>query len=456
MTSIEGSLRIALEKVTKRFVVEKRRTLRESNRDALDQEAIERLRERQAVKRQKLTIKMSAWSVMKRAYMLASDNGTLPANIRQIMYAARPLVLKLVGKCWSHSGSFTQGLLPDYMATHKTSGWDVVADARGHFTEPHSSENIGIGTLDVRGYVGSWMDSDDVGTDVEPPELDDSFPTSGPVNRFKYALFIEKEGFDPLLERAQIAERYDMAIFSSKGMSVIAARKLVDELSQAGVTVFVLHDLDRDGLLIAHWLSHDSERYRFKFPPNVVDLGLRLADVQKMKLQWEPLVYSQKKDPADALLACDNVTKEEIDFLVGEQTDSKHWSGRRVELNAMTSRQFIDWLEAQFKEHGVEKLVPAEATLEIAWQRALMIAKMNEAVGRVRKQFKKRATKNVTKKQNAPRDLAKRLREVLERHPALAWDKALVQIASRDGKGKQARRKRFGQKVGKTVRRMSR
>jgi hypothetical protein len=313
MTSIEGSLRIALEKVTKRFVVEKRRALRESNRDALDQKAIERLRERQAVKRQKITIKMAAWSVMKRAYMLASDNGTLPANNRQIMYAARPLVLKLISKCWSDSGNFTQGLLPDYMAVHpdETSGWDVVADARGHFAEPHSRKSIGIGTLDVRRYVGSWMDSDDVGTNVEPPELDDSFPTSGPANRFKFALFIEKEGFDPLLERAQIAERYDIAIFSSKGMSVIAARKLVDELSQAGVTVFVLHDFDRAGLLICHWLSHSGERYRFKFPPNVVDLGLRLADVKKrMKLQEEPLVYRQKKDPADALLACDDVTKE--------------------------------------------------------------------------------------------------------------------------------------------------
>lgn len=440
MTSIEGSLRIALEKVTKRFVVEKRRALRESNRDALDQEAIERLRERQAVKQLKITIKMAAWSVMKRAYVLASDNGTLPANNRQIMYAARPLVLNLIGKCWSDSGNFTQGLLPDYMAAHpdETSGWDVVADARGHFAEPHSRKSIGIGTLDVRGYLGSWMDSDDMGTDVQPPELDDSFPTSGPVNRFKYALFIEKEGFDPLLERAQIAERYDMALFSSKGMSVIAARKLVDELSQAGVTVFVVHDFDRAGLLIAHWLSHDSERYRFKFPPNVVNLGMRLADAKKMKLQEEPLVYRQKKDPAEALLACDDVTKEEIDFLVGEQMDSKHWSGRRVELNAMTSRQFIDWLEAKFKEHGVEKFVPAEATLEIAWQLALMVAKVNEAVGRARKQFKKRATKE----QKAPRHLARRLREVLERHPALAWDKALVQIASRDGNGKQVRRKR--------------
>src|ERR1019366_6178823 len=88
--------------------------------------------------------------------------------------------------------------------------------------------------------------------------------------------------------------------------------------------------------------------------------------------------------------------------------------------------------------------VPAEATLEIAWQRALMVAKVNEAVGRVRRQFKKRGTK-----EKAPRDLSRQVREVLQRHPALAWDKALVQIASRDGNGKQARRKRCGRRSGR-------
>jgi hypothetical protein len=438
MSSIEGSLRTLLDKVTKRFTAEKKRAQRESNRDYLDRQAIERLRERRAAKAKELTIKKAAWSVMKRAYLMASDNGTLPANVRQVMYAARSLVLNLIKKCWSKSSTFTQNLLPNYMAEHRdeTRDWDVVADARGHFAEPHSRDSIGVGTLDVRGYLGSWTDSDGVRVEVEPPELDDSFPTSGPANRFKYALFIEKEGFDPLLERARIAEKYDMAIFSSKGMSVIAARQLVDRLSQAGVTIFVLHDFDRAGLLIAHWLSHDNERYQYEFPPNVVDLGLRLADVRKMRLQDEPVAYRQRKDPADALVECE-VTKEEISFLIGEQEHDKEWAGRRVELNAMTSRQFVDWLEAKLKEHGVEKVVPDEATLGIAWQRALMIAQVNEAVDAVGKEFKNRKTK----KRKAPRDLTKRLRDLLRRRPELPWDKALVQIAAGSGIGKKARRK---------------
>jgi hypothetical protein len=453
--SIEASLRLAIADVTQKFVAEKRRAIRESNRDALDERALQRLRERNAVKRENISIKKAAWAVMKQAYMQASDNGRLPANMRQIMYAARPLVQELTGgKCWKESSTFTQKLLPNYILKHprETANWDVVADARGHFAEPHSRESIGIGTLDVRGYVDSWTDSDDVGVNVEPPELDDSFPTNGPANRFRFALFVEKEGFAPVLQRAQIAERYDMAIFSSKGMSVIAARKLVDALSQAGVTVFVLHDFDRDGLLICHWLSHSNDRFQFKAKPNVRDLGLRLVDVKKMGLQPEQRIYEQKKSPSTALFAC-GTTPDERAFLVGQLRYSnvgfalkpKYWEGQRVELNAMTSRQFITWLEAKFEEHGVEKVIPDSETLDIAWQRALMIAKVNEAVEAVGKEFEKKRNRK-KKAPEAPSDLAELLRELFDTHPELPWDKALVRIAQDSAKPKAKAKAPLGRK----------
>src|ERR1700759_3212373 len=53
------------------------------------------------------------------------------------------------------------------------------------------------------------------------------YPTKGPENRYKNVLFIEKEGFDPLLKASQIAERLDVAIMSTKGMSVSASRLLL-------------------------------------------------------------------------------------------------------------------------------------------------------------------------------------------------------------------------------------
>jgi hypothetical protein len=65
------------------------------------------------------SIKEAAFAVMEEAYLKASAGGTLPANARQIMYAARPLVLaRTKGKCWGDSAYFTQTLLPDFVEQH--------------------------------------------------------------------------------------------------------------------------------------------------------------------------------------------------------------------------------------------------------------------------------------------------------------------------------------------------
>jgi hypothetical protein len=431
VSTIEQSLHELIERVTLRFIREKERDEKEGYRDAARQESLERLSEKNAEKQQELTIKKAAWSVMKKAYLLASDNGTLPATMRQIMYACRPLVLGLIGRCWKNSNNFTQDLLPDYMEAHaeETAKWDVVADARGHFAEPHTTESVGIGTLEVRDYLNSWTDGEHVSTLVEPPKLSESyFPTSGPTNRYKFAVYIEKEGFMPILKRAQIAERFDVAIFSSKGMPVVEARRLVDKLSQVGVTTLIVHDFDRDGLKIAHWLCHDNERYTFEAPPKTIDLGLRLKDVQKMKLQSEALIYEQEKDPGDLLDDWD-IPPEEGAFLVKKQLAPKLWAGQRVELNALRSRQFINWLEAKFRAVGIKKVIPEQATLVVAWKRSLMAAEVNEAVERVREQFRKER-----RTEPMPRDIEKHVRDVLRRHPELPWDAAVGLIASKRGK----------------------
>jgi len=80
-----------------------------------------------------VSFKEAAAQIMERAYLKASGNGTLPANARQIMYAARPHIQKETGK-ELRDDYFTQTLLPDYL-NETGVAWDVVYDARGHFTE---------------------------------------------------------------------------------------------------------------------------------------------------------------------------------------------------------------------------------------------------------------------------------------------------------------------------------
>src|SRR5262249_17378514 len=63
----------------------------------------------------KVTIKDVAYKVMRRAYMDASSNGTLPANARQIYYAARGEILERTGKDNLDSQYFCQDLLVRYV-----------------------------------------------------------------------------------------------------------------------------------------------------------------------------------------------------------------------------------------------------------------------------------------------------------------------------------------------------
>jgi DNA topoisomerase VI subunit A len=96
------------------------------------------------------------------------------------------------------------------------------------------------------------------------------------------------------MEAAQIAERFDVGIMSTKGLSVTAARRLLDELSASPYLkrVVVLHDFDVYAFSIFGTLFNDTRRYAFENEVPVVDLGLRLSDVEALELDPEPYEVS--------------------------------------------------------------------------------------------------------------------------------------------------------------------
>jgi hypothetical protein len=154
-TSIRAALATGIEAVTKHW--------KKLKRDA-DREDRVRAREVQhwlkMQRRQSLSVTAAAYQVMQAAYLKASAQGRLPANARQIMYAARPLVQELTGgKSWKKSSTFTQQLLPHFMRDQPelTATWDVVFDDRGHLVEPHTEHRIGLGTLALRHYSGDAL-----------------------------------------------------------------------------------------------------------------------------------------------------------------------------------------------------------------------------------------------------------------------------------------------------------
>ena len=309
------------------------------------------------VRRHTVSIKEAAWRVMEEAFMQASANNTLPATARQIMYAARPKIAQRADRelGGQFDKYFTQTLLPDYIVERRPA-WAsrVVFDARGHFAEPHSNTEIGLGTLEVRDYVAGIRSHRVNGFAFDMREK--HYPTAGPKNRFGAILFLEKEGFSPLLEEVRLAERYDLAIMSTKGMSVTASRELVQELCAThDIPLLVLHDFDISGFTIFGTLRSNTRRFTYGRTFKVIDLGLRLADIEDLE-QEEVHVSSPSKTAAT--LRRHGATQQEIDILVG---------GERVELNALASDELVALIERKLNENGIAKVIPDDNTLADAY-----------------------------------------------------------------------------------------
>jgi hypothetical protein len=297
--------------------------------------------------------KDAAWEIMEQAYLKASANDTLPALARQIYYQARPKIMELTDDKELQYGYFSQTLLPDYIEIEGVT-WNVVYDARGHLEEPHTNRRIGVGTIEINNYLRAMKEPE-----IIPAEFSDaSVDIIGPSGLMSGILFCEKEGFNPLFKSVNLANRHDLMIVSTKGVSVTAARRLVDEIcGRTGLPLFVLHDFDVAGFLILGTLNRDTRRYQFSNTVETIDLGLRLEDIAG--LEWEPKAATKTSD--DKLceqLAENGATDAEIAILLD----------KRVELNAMGSGELIAMIERKLKAHGIKKVVPDDDVLGEAYQ----------------------------------------------------------------------------------------
>jgi hypothetical protein len=294
-----------------------------------------------------------------------------------------------------------------------TEDWKVVYDARGHFIEPHTNHEIGLGTLEVDEYLQS---NPEIGPAVTLAH-DALYPTRGPLNRYHTVLFVEKEGFAPLLEAARIAERFDIGIMSTKGMSVTAARRLLDELSANPhlKKVLVLHNFDVYGFSIFATLFSDTRRYTFNNTVPVIDLGFRLKDIEKFEQEFElePEPYEPKDwDARVETLERHGASEEEIEFL----------ETHRVELNALTAPQFLAFLEDKLKKYA-QKVVPEEAVIEAharrVWEQVQAEQRCKEILDQIHAEA---ATAQL------PADMVERVKELLETESALSWDQAVARF----------------------------
>ena len=391
--AIIGAVQGVTKKWAKQRKAEERRASAEANR-------------RIVMTMRRYTIKDAAWDVMEEAYLKASGGGKLPAHARQVMYAARPAIQDRTGQSLSDQ-YFTQTLLPDYIEEYGVD-WNIVYDARGHLTEPHTKCTIGLGTIGVRNYLHDECEPRIEPIDIATPKVE----THGPKGRYGAILFIEKEGFMPLFEAVKLAERYDIAIMSTKGMSNTASRELIDMLCN-DIPLFVLHDFDKAGFSILGTLQRDTRRYSFTGAPDVIDLGLRLEDIGGLEV--ESAYDRASKWAIKRNLRMNGATEDEIAFLLNQ----------RVELNAFTSDALVAWIEAKFAEHGVKKIIPDDDLLEDTWRAGFEHAALEASMGDLREQ----AADAAEEAEIIGAELREAIGKRLKASPESSWDEIVFSLA---------------------------
>jgi hypothetical protein len=85
-----------------------------------------------------------------------------------------------------------------------------------------------------------------------------------------------------LFKSVNLAERYDITIMSSKGVSVTAARQLADALChEHNIPLLTLHDFDV--AVFIGQIGKAPRRHTFKNTIKVINIGLRLDDILEIE-----------------------------------------------------------------------------------------------------------------------------------------------------------------------------
>ena len=259
-------------------------------------------------------------------------------NTRRLLYRIRDEVLQRSGR------ELKQGYFDDLLTEIEAEQGDLspllIREARGNFSIPHHGEAKPLGTLTVRAFLR-------------------------PAWTFNKMIVIEKEDLRLMLEQAGWDERHDAFLMSAKGFNTRAARDLIDKIAETTepVKVFSVHDGDSAGTLIQHTLQH-ATLARAARKIEVVDLGLQPWEGVALGLSVEkvPIRFTKGGEPIRRPVG------EYVRALTDRAPKHETWEDwlqhSRIELNAFTSAQLIDWLDRKMAEHGAGKLIPPADILQ--------------------------------------------------------------------------------------------
>jgi len=244
--------------------------------------------------------------------------GGLGFSLRQVYYVVRPIAREATGKDLDYG--YFSAVVTDYENEHGDIP-GMYRDDRGILYHPHEHRDIPLGTKAAAEY-------------------------ERPAWTFNKLLFIEKEGFCNTLKEMRWPEVNDCALITSKGHATRALKDVVDNIAETGepITVFCVHDADAAGTMIYQSLQ-EATRARPGRRIEIVNLGLEPREALAAGLEIETIERKRDRRPV----------AEYVPVRCAEWLQT-----HRIELNAMSSRRFVEWLNEKMAGYPGKLIPPRE------------------------------------------------------------------------------------------------
>jgi len=344
------------------------------------------------------TIKQAVFIALPSAIDHTSSHGKYKFKVRQLWYKVRALLPLDLGPEYDY---FTPKLTSEYEERFgKIPGMLKEANAELHVS--HDDKVIPLSTEEVESY--------------EVPD-----------HLYNKILYVEKRGFKDVLIANNFQNKYDIAIIGAQGQSSFDTRKLLRKIdAKNDITILCVHDADSGGCMISYTLANPSKLlkdHRIK----VIDLGLRPREAMELGLPTEEARI--ENEIQKELLTF--LEPEEIEFLRGTPAppNAKHkYIGKRVELNAFTPEEFINWVTKKLEKHGIkEKVCPpseviadkAQTTLKEGLEKVVSQS-IIEAVGG-KSLVKGIMGENYQERNLQSLDLESNVKDALKSYPEEGW-----------------------------------
>lgn len=284
---------------------------------------------------------------------LSTGDWRYKTTARMVFYSIRRIISNnhdIVLSSRSDFSTFTQTVITRMFEKEPELEEWIHFERRGFYYDQETGEEIPMSTQQVNDFSNELRSRDKCRVILSngefiPSHQEIEFPYELAVGS---VLFIEKQGFTEVFKKSGILDELNLGLISSQGFGTRAIKKMMQEFISRGIKVYALTDCDLAGQVIASRLTGGSSTFKDKLDVNLI--GLTYADVKALDKTRDAEEYTTTKSYVNIL---ERLTQEEKDFFL-KKTHRRHWDGekasytyRRVELNALTMPEFLDFIRAK-------------------------------------------------------------------------------------------------------------